>query len=125
MFVYQQSSGALWAPTGELWGRGYSGRERGKNNHEFEHVKNVGPIPCGIWSINGVYDSPKLGPLVIVLIPFEHEAHGRTFFRIHGDSKKYPGEASKGCIVLKREIREKILAHLDQYPAHKYLIVIE
>jgi hypothetical protein len=37
-----------------------------------------------------------------------HNARGRTLFRIHGDSVKQPGEASSGCIILGRTLREAI-----------------
>ncbi|HYE46677.1 MAG TPA: hypothetical protein VEA44_12995, partial [Caulobacter sp.] len=37
-----------------------------------------------------------------------HEATGRSAFRIHGDSVRAPGTASKGCIILPRAVREAI-----------------
>jgi hypothetical protein len=45
---------------------------------------------------------------VFDLTPEGHSALGRTEFLIHGDSKKNPGSASEGCIVLSPEIRGRI-----------------
>jgi hypothetical protein len=39
--------------------------------------------------------------------------YGRTDFRIHGDSIQHPGQASNGCIILKKSIREKIICSGD------------
>ena len=40
-------------------------------------------------------------------------AHGRVAFQIHGESRSNPGNASKGCIVLPRSIRERIWTSSD------------
>jgi hypothetical protein len=45
---------------------------------------------------------------VFNLEPDGHDAHGRTQFLIHGDSKLNPGNASEGCIILSAEVRKKI-----------------
>mgnify|MGYP001549603940 CR=1 FL=1 len=37
-----------------------------------------------------------------------NEMFGRSGFLIHGDSKKRPGEASNGCIILPAEDRRAI-----------------
>ena len=42
------------------------------------------------------------------LTPVDHRALGRTDFLIHSDSIKNPGNASKGCIVLKFKYRTLI-----------------
>ena len=42
------------------------------------------------------------------LTPVDHRALGRTDFLIHSDSIKNPGNASKGCIVLKFKYRKLI-----------------
>jgi hypothetical protein len=42
------------------------------------------------------------------LTPQGHNAHGRTGFLIHGDSRRNPGNASEGCIILNRSAREAI-----------------
>ena len=35
---------------------------------------------------------------------------GRDSFLIHGDSSEHPGAASRGCIILPRNIRDQIAA---------------
>lgn len=120
MFIYCQSTGNLWDHSGEKLSRGYSGIGEGKNNPKAESWRNVGPIPRGLWKIGDKYHSDYLGPHAIILEPDGHNAHGRTAFRIHGDSKRRPGEASNGCIVLRRSIRELISSSED-----RQLLVIE
>lgn len=44
----------------------------------------------------------------MVLSPDGHNAHGRTAFLIHGDSRTNPGNASEGCIVLPPAVRIRI-----------------
>ena len=120
MHIYSQSSGKLWGSSGEIIATGYSGYGRGKNNAALQGVKSVGPIPRGEWVITGVYDSKRVGPLAIILEPSGHDALDRTYFRIHGDSIRHPGEASKGCIIQGRVIRQAIIDYND-----KILRVIE
>jgi len=114
MFIYSQSSGKLWDSAGEVIATGYSGYGRGKNNAALQDVKSVGPIPRGEWVVTGVYDSKRVGPHAIALEPNNHHALGRTYFRIHGDSAAHPGEASKGCVILGRAIRQAIIASNDK-----------
>jgi len=108
MWVYSQSSGQLWSPDLKKLAEGYSGHKKGKNNPEMEEVVSVGPIPRGLYVIGQAYSSRAVGPLAIRLEPHLHDAHGRTALLFHGDSRKYPGEASKGCIIVGRAVREKI-----------------
>ena len=67
-----------------------------------------------------MYDSDTIGRAAIRLAPVDHDCLGRTYFRIHGDSRSRPGQASKGCIILNREKREAIADSDD-----KILKVIE
>lgn len=110
MWVYQQSTGIL-KKDGKLVAVGYSGyghtKETGRNNPNMEHVVARGPIPRGRWKITGKpYDSKKVGPFALILEPVGHDAHGRSAFRIHGNNKA--NNASNGCIILARPIREYI-----------------
>ena len=114
MWTYAQSSGKLWDGKGQHIATGYSGADEGKNNPKLEALRNIGPIPKGMYVITDVYDSDSIGPLVIALEPHLHNCLGRTFFRIHGDSRTNPGEASKGCIILSRAIRERIADSNDR-----------
>lgn len=104
---YRQSTGQL-THNGHAIGTGYSGMGAGKNNPQFEATSCVGPIPSGRYSIGPAETHAKKGPVVMRLTPVGHTAHGRTGFLIHGDSLRNPGEASEGCIILPRNIREQI-----------------
>jgi len=119
MLTYRQSTGELFDDM-KTFATGYSGHLEGKNNPFKEKVRNVGPIPAGLWKIGEVYNSQRVGPFCIRLSPVEHDAHGRTAFLIHGDSRKNPGEASRGCIIMPRYIRKMIIekgyTHLSVVP---------
>jgi hypothetical protein len=75
---------------------------------DFEHMHNQGPIPRGRYRIGHAEYHPKLGSYAMSLTPVSHYTHGRTGFYIHGDSIKFPGTASTGCIILPLDIRKKI-----------------
>lgn len=108
---YDQSSGELFRD-GSLVSRGYSGNGRGKNNPAMQGVQGIGPLPAGRWRMVNIYDSKNVGPRTITLNAVDgtaddtHDATGRGAFRIHGDSIRAPGTASKGCIILPRPIRD-------------------
>jgi len=104
--VYHQSTGKLTLDDREI-GKGYSGKGDGKNNPDKEDVKKVGPIPQGLYTIGKARDYKKM-PDCFDLTPDGHDAHGRSEFLIHGDSKTDPGNASEGCIILGPEVRKKI-----------------
>jgi hypothetical protein len=108
MWTYTQRTGQL-ARDGVVVAIGYSGHEAGKNNPEMADVPNVGPIPCGMYRITDPLDSPTKGPHVMHLLPSSvNRMFGRSAFLIHGDSREHPGGASHGCIIMSREIRERI-----------------
>ncbi|HEY9097714.1 MAG TPA: tlde1 domain-containing protein [Thiobacillus sp.] len=94
-------------------GVGYSGRGAGRNNPSLESIQNIGPIPQGRYRIGSQYTHPSKGPVTMTLTPVGHAAQGRTHFLIHGDSIKNSGDASEGCIVLNRSIRQTIAASGD------------
>lgn len=125
-FVYFQETGSLYEvldsePLLKVLGTGYSGFGEGKNNPAMENVQDVGPIPRGIYSISDPFDSPDHGPMVMRLVPMPQiNTFGRNGFLIHGDSLEHPGQASKGCIILERSIREQVAAATD-----RELIVID
>jgi hypothetical protein len=120
MWTYRQSTGDLLL-NGKLVATGYSGRESGKNNPKMQDVSNTGPLPRGRYVIGAAYDSKSRGPQCIMLIPdAANQMFGRGDFRIHGDSIKSPGSASHGCIIMPRNVRDRIVASPD-----KVLEVIE
>lgn len=106
-YVYFQKSGRLTL-NGKEVGRGYSGNGDGLNNPSKEKVKDVGPIPAGLWTIGPAFKHDSKGPTVMRLTPDGHRAHGRDGFLIHGDNKKMDNSASEGCIILPLDVRKKI-----------------
>lgn len=113
MWKWEQSTGRL-SRNGAFVSAGYSGAGRGKNNPALQNVVGVGPVPKGRWKIINKYDSKSVGPYTLTIWSVDnrfddrHDETGRSAFRIHGDSIKAPGTASRGCIILPRSIREKI-----------------
>lgn len=114
MWTWDQSAGEL-RRDGAFVGKGYAGNGRGKNNPSLQGVRGVGPLPRGKWKLTGVYNSKNTGPYTVTLhavdaVPGDdtHQPTGRGAFRIHGDSIKNPGTASRGCIVLPRVLRERM-----------------
>lgn len=111
---WDQSAGEL-TRNGRFVARGYSGAGIGRNNPDLEAKVATGPIPAGRWRIGGPpYASRNVGPYALHLEPVGHGAHGRSAFKIHGDSARRPGKASKGCIILPRNVRELIWASGDR-----------
>lgn len=105
-FVYVQKTGTLSLDGKEI-GRGYSGYGDGKNNPALQAVRNVGPIPAGLWKIG----EPRVYKGMddcFDLTPIGHNALGRSDFLIHGDHHKIPGTSSRGCIVLDHSARKTI-----------------
>lgn len=110
MWTYQQISGKLFNPDGAVVGIGYSGYKNGVNNPAMQGVPFTGPIPCGFYSVGVPYDSVH-SPFTLPLSPFqENEMFGRSEFLCHGDLVDQPGQrlASRGCIILSRDVRESI-----------------
>lgn len=105
MFEYNSATGQFSFDSSQ-WAVGYSGCGEGRNNQTLEWKPNVGPIPRGLYKLSMSYNSHATGPLTFALIPVDHDACGRSQFRIHGDNKDHT--ASHGCIVLDHETRERI-----------------
>lgn len=123
MWLWAQKTGELYSDLGaKLIGTGYSGFGEGKNNPQLERDPDVGPIPVGFYTFCPPEDSPTHGPFVLPLLPDENnEMFGRSGFLCHGDSIEHPGQASKGCIILARTIRELIWNSED----HRLCVVEE
>lgn len=114
-WIYEQASGRLIDPDGQVIGFGYSGRGSGKNNPLSQAIHDLGPIPEGVYLIGGPHDTVTHGPFVLTLTPdSKNQMHGRTAFLIHGDSVISPGTASNGCIIQARTVREDIARSLDK-----------
>lgn len=106
--VYKQSTGEMFFD-GKLVAKGYSGQPTAKNDGSKEKVKATGPIPVGRYTL-GSPRTYKAMKDCVDLTPDGHDAHGRTEFMIHGDSKAKPGTASMGCIILDPAERKALLA---------------
>ena len=110
MWQYQQSTGELTHNTIHI-ANGYSGAEPdGKNKPEAQTIHDVGPIPQGTWLIIGPpINTPAHGPFVLHLQAGPNtETFGRDGFLMHGDSVEHPGQASEGCIIMPRDVREQV-----------------
>lgn len=114
MWVYVQATGEIRRNDSLPLGFGYSGAGVGKNNPTAQDIPNVGPIPVGSYAISTPIDSPTHGPLALPLTPFGYNLmFGRCSFLIHGDSIENPGNASEGCIIQSRAVREAITTSGD------------
>lgn len=108
-FTYQQSTGQIFDPTGNLLDTGYAGNGDGLNNPAMQNIINVGPIPQGTYFIQPPLDDPELGPQVLFLQPNQsNEMFGRCSFYIHGDNSQMNHSASSGCIILGPNTRQII-----------------
>lgn len=100
-WTYQQSTGQLLQDN-KLVGVGYSGIGKGENAPECQNIPNLGPIPCGGYTVGDAYDDiGVLGPCVMRLMPLpDTETFGRSGFFMHGDNSLHNQSASHGCIVM-------------------------
>lgn len=113
MWTYSQSSGIV-RRDGEVIGTAYSGFGPGLNNPNMEQVRDMGPIPKGLFEFGEPFDTETHGPFVLRLSPIGPTyTFGRSGFLVHGDSLEFPGKASHGCIVAARRIRENVAASGD------------
>jgi hypothetical protein len=114
MWTFVQKTGAILRD-GVPKGTAYSGAGVGKNNPAMQSDKDVGPIPCGFYSIAGLIDrDPVCGEYVLVLVPdAANEMFARAGFRWHGGSIEHPGQASHGCIVSGRPLRTEAWEDAD------------
>ncbi len=118
MWRYEQNTGRLFRPDGTHAGTGYAGGNEGKNpdginNHDMQNVKGIGPLPCGLYTKGEVIMVSHLGPFAIPLMPdMRNEMFGRGGFFMHGDTNP-SGNASMGCIIQSRAVREEFYASED------------
>lgn len=114
LYHYIQANGAFHevrANGDKLLGVGYAGYGRGVNQPALDTVRSVGPIPDGVYFAGKSRDHAILGPCAIPLIPSTSTpTRSRSGFYIHGDNSAGNQSASRGCIVLPRHIRERLIA---------------
>lgn len=115
MWTWGQNSGRMMDPDHKVVGMGYSGYGVGQNNGLLQAERNIGPIPLGFWLIDPAQDDPHLGPCVMRLVPSSGtDPLDRSGFYIHGDSRRHPGLASHGCIILGPAVRQLIAQSSDR-----------
>lgn len=111
--LYEQTSGTIQMASGLIFS-GYSGHGKGLNNPAEEAVVGEGPIPAGEWEVVSWTEGEAhyidhhghdKGPIVAILKPVGHDAHGRSGFLCHGDNPLMNHTASDGCIVTGRTAR--------------------
>lgn len=97
----------------------YSGFGEGLNNSAWESIRDVGPIPQGLWDVFGPpFDTAEHGPYVLRVEPRPGtNTFGRVGFLMHGDEREHPGEhlASHGCIVADRVTRTRVYQSGDTF----------
>ena len=98
--------------------RGYAGgncglNPEGKNCPDHQSVPKIGPLPQGKYKFGKPVPQSHLGPFAIPLIPDgNNEMFGRSSFYMHGDTTP-AGNASEGCIIMPRNIRNEVAASPD------------
>ena len=106
MWHFNRQLGKLISPTGEEF-PAYSGHGVGVDNPLYQQVKDVGPIPAGLWDIGAPHQSAH-GQDTLTLTPHkETNTYGRSGFLCHGDEIEHPGQhlASLGCVITARAVR--------------------
>lgn len=127
MWVYEQSSGRLYAPDGTHAATGYAGGNEGKNpegvnSHDSQNIKGVGPLPVGFYTFGEVVQQSQLGPFAISLLPSDgNSMFGRGGFYCHGDNMQLNESASEGCIIMPRAVRDEVYASGDKQLAVVYI----
>lgn len=103
MWTFESTTGLVFDLNNNPVAVGYAGHGDGVNNPLLQNVKDVGPLPEGLYSMGPLQDHGELGKDVIQLIPHdENEMYGRSGFFIHGDEILHPNEhlASDGCMIV-------------------------
>jgi hypothetical protein len=123
-WIYTQATGELWRD-GKLIAKGYSGAPGYINATASEGLRNLGPIPRGLWRMVLVYrQHARLGSTAIALKPEGHQALGRSDFMIHADSIRNPGKASQGCIILPSAARVAMAACVGKGGDGELVVVV-
>jgi hypothetical protein len=113
--TYVISTGALLDPDGNPAGSGYAGQPPHVNDVLAIVQHSVGPLPPGLYTVGAPIDSPHLGPFALPLTPDPSNVmYGRDGFYCHGDSLAHPGYASDGCIIMPRNVRERLNGWTDR-----------
>ena len=115
MIKFDRKLGTLFNDRGAVIATGiWAGHGDARNDPSREREKMIGPLPAGMYTMRDPRDSDHLGSYVIDLEPHPgNQMYGRGLFRIHGDNKTPdPNDASNGCIIAPRSVRER--CHKEQ-----------
>lgn len=117
MWTYQQSTGAIWRNNDAPLAHGYAGADKGINDPAQHHVRNVGPLPRGLYRMmHPAVKHPRLGQVAIQLEPDPYnEMFGRSGLWIHGDNARNNRSASQGCPIFARTVRDALNASHDRW----------
>jgi hypothetical protein len=122
---YEQITGKLFDGS-KLVGVGWAGHLQGRNDPSMESIKNVGPLPRGLYTIEDPVDNTHLGPMAFPLTPDpKNEMFGRNDFYIHGASVEHPALSSDGCIIQGLVAREFVRIKIGQAPKDSPLRQLE
>jgi hypothetical protein len=121
IWVYDQSTGQMIevgvAGIPFPVGQGYSGNNNNglnMNNPNSQGIGYNGPIPQGGWSIGAQTHSNRTGAGVLPLTPINGtNTYNRNAFQVHGDNRWRSNNASDGCIVIGRGVRDRIAGSND------------
>ncbi|GAA0508706.1 hypothetical protein GCM10009414_18060 [Tatumella terrea] len=87
----------------------YAGAQGYKDDSQYQYLINKRPLPAGKYRIAAPVNSSTTGYYSLPLIPdAANQMCGRSAFMIHGDSRRDPGTASQGCIVMDPQHRRAI-----------------
>lgn len=112
MWTFEITTGKFYDPSGNYVSTGYSGgdcgqRPDGVDNPADEGLRNVGPLPEGLYTFGEPVEHSQLGAFAIPLIPdASNDMKGRGGFYLHGDLAGRYESASEGCIIQPRTTRE-------------------
>ena len=119
MWTFEIVNGKMHEPSDAVVDIGYAGGNQGKNpegvnNPADEGLKDIGPLPEGLYTFGEPIEHSKLGAFAIPLIPDPgNDMHCRGDFYCHGDTAALDHSASEGCIIMSRPTREAMWASAD------------
>lgn len=110
VFTYQQKTGQFWDHNGNEYYLGYAGSltGNGKNDPEKQHVRNVGPLPRGLYLMEEVSHHDKFKRCIRLVPEDESIMFNRDAFYIHGFSSKKPDDSSLGCPIMSKNWRHAL-----------------
>lgn len=118
-WTFEIRTGKFYNPSGAVVSTGYSGGNVGKNpegvnNPDDEGLKNIGPLPEGLYACGEPVAHSQLGVFAIPLHPDpNNDMKGRSGFYLHGDLAGKYEAASEGCIIQPRPTRNAVWASSD------------